>query len=130
MALPLVVSCGDVNAARLEITFADEALELQTRALRIMVRTLPSNPELACVNFESAQPPAGVDASDDTVPYPVADPVLVNAIDLSLYEQLTFVVLAYPSLNVQESQPIAGACDNVSVSDDGSIPIRAELEAL
>jgi hypothetical protein len=130
-ALPVALSgCGDVSVVRLDVNFADPALEVETRAIRVITRTLPPNPAAACVDFERDEPPPGVLSGESVVAYPLEDPVQASNIDLTLYPTLTFIVLAYPTVEIEGAQAIAGACDNIDIDTDGRIPVRVILEAL
>jgi len=137
--------CGDVSVVRLDVNFVDDALEVQTGALRVVTRTVPVNPDLACQNFSTLEPPPNLGvqlASGESIfPWPVDDPthgVLIGSeadgspsgIDLTRYDALTFIVLAYPSTAVEQSEPIAGFCENVQIDTDGRISVPVILEAL
>ena len=130
--LAALSGCGDVSVVRLDVNFAETArdLEVEAQAIRVITRTLPPNPATACVDFESGEPPPGVLSGESVVAYPLEDPVQASNIDLTLYPTLTFIVLAYSTLDIEGAVPIAGACDNIDIDTDGRIPVRVILEAL
>jgi hypothetical protein len=142
LALGLASACGDISSVSLDVVFPDPTpedgepppLQVATRSLWVIVRTVPENPALACVGFESGQRPGGVSAADVIVPYPVEDPLLALGIDPSVYDALTFIVLAFSEaaeeLDVQAATPIAGACDNLAIDTDERIPVRVILDPL
>lgn len=129
-SLALLAGCGDVSVVRLDVGFEDPTLEIETRALRVVYRTLPENPAEACVGFQSGVRPPGVLQGESAVAYPVEDPIQSDNIDLELYPQLTFIVLAYASLDIDTVPPIAGACSNIDVNTDGRTDVEVVLEAL
>lgn len=142
LGIALLTGCGDVSVVRLDVEFAEESLRDDTRALRVITRTLPDNPARACIDFETGEPPPGENLQSGVavVRYPVADPIDLefelggsrppSNIDVSLYSALTFIVLAHPSEDVEQSLPIAGDCESRNIDPEDRIEVPLILERI
>lgn len=130
LALPLVAGgCGDVSSVRLGVVFVEPEIEAQVEALQLVVQTVPTNPATACSNFVAGRN-TSLEGNDVTVAYPLTDDVYALPVDLTLYEQLTFIVLAFPSTNVEDTVPIAGACEVIPLEGEGALDSRFVLEGV
>jgi len=125
----LVSGCGDVSSVRLGVVFVEPEVEAQVEALQLVVQTVPSNPAAACANFQAGRN-TSLEGNDVTVAFPLTDDVYALPVDLTLYDQLTFIVLAFPSLNIDDTAPIAGACEVIPLQGDVAIDTRFVLEGI
>lgn len=124
----LLSACGDVSSVRLGVVFVEPEVEAQVEALQLVVQTVPSNPATACTNFVAGRN-TSLEGNDVTLAYPLEGDVIALPVDVTLYDALTFIVLAFPSTNTEESAPIAGSCEVIPITGDGAIESRFILEA-
>lgn len=122
-------ACGDVSSVRLGVVFVEPEVEARAEALQLVVQTVPSNPATACSNFVAGRN-TSLEGNDVTLAYPLDGDVIALPVDITLYEELTFIVLAFPSGNTEDSAPIAGACEVIPTTSDGAIESRFVLETL
>lgn len=134
-ALLFVAGCNDVSAVRLNLVFESPETEAQVRWLQVVVREVTSDPARACDNFPNSTA-NGLDEGRSIVPYPWNQDILATNVDLTLYSQLTYIVLAYTSLEFDDTngngidepseiitEPIAGSCDIIPAPLDDALRV-------
>lgn len=115
----LSTACGEPNGVRIGVEFEDAEVEARTEALEVIIEEVPdlSDP---CQNFQDGRNPAER-GERFVVFYPVNDSTLVTDLDLSIYEQLVFKVLAFTTSNVEQAVPVAGQCLVVPIAATGAV---------
>jgi hypothetical protein len=121
----LASACGDVGTVRLDVDFADEQMSSRTRALLVVVREPPAEGD-GCDALWSEQS-TGLAESRAVVEWPSRNDILATPVKLSIYPALTFLVYAYPDLDVNASEPIAGGCVGAKVPGDEASELTIPL---
>ncbi len=111
-------ACGDVTALRFDVVFENPETEAETRALVMTVREVTPDPNQACSDFVTSDGP-GLRQSSGVLPYP-PERDLVLPVGIEPFDRLTYILLAYPSLDTEQTSPLAGSCEVIDTPTAGS----------
>lgn len=120
------VGCGDIGMVSVDVEFPDEDTELLTRALRFIVREVPTDRD-GCTDLW-VMGPTNLPQSESVVEYPNRTDIVAAPVRLAMYDALTIFVYAHKSTDVQASPAIAGGCKETPVMGDSSSQIAIPLE--
>ncbi len=121
----LASACGDIGTVRLDVDFPDEQVSSRTRALLVVVREPPAEGD-GCDALWSNQA-TGLAESRAIVEWPSRNDILATPVKLSIYPALTFLVYAYPGLDVETSEPLAGGCVGAKIPGDEASELTIPL---
>lgn len=130
-SLLLVGGCGEIGRIVLDVDFPDPDTELRTRSLVVIVREVDQQGSDGCTSLWSSGT-SGLGQSESVVEYPNRVPIRASAVDLDLYPELTLLVYAHPTLDVDVENPTAGAvaggCVQEAVDPNSTQELLVELE--
>ena len=108
MALAALTGCGDVGRIVLDVQFPNEDVELQTRALEVIVRDAGNN-QTPCTNpFDRGI--TGEAEDRRLIEYPnIVDTSVLN-VDLATYSALNLRVYAFDGFDFEADRMVAGGC--------------------
>ncbi|MCB9646528.1 MAG: hypothetical protein H6730_08015 [Deltaproteobacteria bacterium] len=135
LALLSALGCGDIGRVVLDVTFPSEDVELRTRALRVFTRQAPTDGSDGCAALWSTVP-TGLAQNDNILAYPNRVDMVVSRVNLAnpvnsepppTSPALSFLVYAYPTIDVATSEPLAGGCAQLDVDPNVTQEISIEL---